>query len=81
MQNSKPSIFDDLIAITEAAELWGTSISTIKRFIKEGKFIDGVDCKNFGRQWVITKDAMNRVFGVISYDLSKWNSEDYSDNI
>ena len=69
MHDNKNNIFDELLAITEAARKWGTSVSTIKRFIRDGKIINGVDCKNFGRQWVITKNSMNRVFGEILKDI------------
>lgn len=70
MSKKDINVFEDLMAITEASVLYGTSVSTIKRKIREGVIIEGVDCKNYGKQWVITRDAMNRVFGVPVSSLS-----------
>lgn len=55
--------FEGLMAITEASILYGTSVSTIKRKVREGVLIEGEDIKNYGRQWVVTEEAMDRVFG------------------
>lgn len=69
-KKSDMDVFGDLMAITEASKMYGTSVSTIKRKIREGVIVDGVDCKNYGKQWVITRDAMSRVFGVPVSNLS-----------
>lgn len=63
MSNKEINIFNDLLAVPEASVMYGTSVSTIKRKIREGEIIEGIDCKNYGKQWVVTKDALNRVFG------------------
>ena len=55
--------FDGLYALSEAARLWGKEDSTLRRAILGGKLEDGVDCKKFGKQWVVTKAAMLREYG------------------
>lgn len=55
--------FDGLIAFSDATELWGLNESTLRKAISYGKLIKGVDVCKFGKQWVISVDAMKRVYG------------------
>lgn len=55
--------FDGLIAFTEATKLWGLNESTLRKAISYGKLVDGVDCCKYGRQWVISMEAMIREYG------------------
>lgn len=55
--------FDNLIAFTDATELWGLNESTLRKAISYGKLINGVDACKFGKQWVISKKAMQREYG------------------
>lgn len=55
--------FDGLIAFTEATKLWGLNESTLRKAISYGKLVDGVDACKYGRQWVISIDAMIREYG------------------
>lgn len=57
--------FDGLYALSEAAKIWGKDDSTLRHAIKDHKFIDGIDIKKFGKQWVITHEAMEREYGKI----------------
>ena len=55
--------FDNLIAFSDATELWGLNESTLRKAVSYGKLKVGYDVCNFGKQWVITKDAMVREYG------------------
>lgn len=55
--------FDQLIAFSDATDLWGLNESTLRKAIAYRKLIDGVDVKKFGKQWVVTRDAMEREYG------------------
>ena len=57
------NIFDELLALNDAAKMWNKDDSTLRRHIQNKKFIDGVDVKKFGKQWVIKKEAMIREYG------------------
>lgn len=56
--------FDGLMAFTDATELWGLNESTLRKAISYGKLINGVDACKFGKQWVISKAAMEREYGL-----------------
>ena len=51
---------DELMSTKEAAEIWGIDESTIRKRIDD--FPPGT-VRKFGKQWVVTKDGMKRVFG------------------
>lgn len=55
--------FDDLIALSDATLLWGLSESTLRKAISYGKLTDGVDVCKFGKQWVVSRSAMEREYG------------------
>lgn len=55
--------FDRLIAFSDATDLWGLNESTLRKAVAYRKLIDGVDVKKFGKQWVVTLDAMEREYG------------------
>jgi hypothetical protein len=57
------SPFADLLSFREAAELWNIDDSTLRKAVASGKLVDGEDVKKFGKQWIITKEAMERLFG------------------
>ena len=56
------NIWNKLISLKEAAEVYNRDTSTIKRAISNGTLIENVDCKKFGRDWVILKSALERVY-------------------
>ncbi len=58
--------FDGLIAFSDATELWGLNESTLRKAISYGKLINGVDVCKFGKQWVISIEAMKREYGNIT---------------
>lgn len=55
--------FDGLLALADAAALWGKDDSSLRHAIRSGKFVDGIDIKKFGKQWIITEKAMIREYG------------------
>ena len=55
--------FDGLIALSDATELWGLNESTLRKAITYGKLVNGVDVCKFGKQWVISSEAMEREYG------------------
>ena len=55
--------FDGLMAFSDATELWGLNESTLRKAIIYGKLINGVDVCKFGKQWVVSVNAMNREYG------------------
>ena len=57
------SPFDNLMSFGDATQLWGLNESTLRKAIVYGKLIDGVDVCKFGKQWVITTEAMRREYG------------------
>ena len=57
------SPFDNLMSFGDATQLWGLNESTLRKAIVYGKLINGVDVCKFGKQWVITMDAMKREYG------------------
>lgn len=56
--------FDGLLAFSDATLLWGLNESTLRKAISYGKLINGQDVCKFGKQWVISSDAMKREYGV-----------------
>lgn len=56
--------FDRLMAFSDATELWGLNESTLRKAISYGKLINGVDVCKFGKQWVVSIDAMKREYGM-----------------
>ena len=63
--NGKPikTPFDGLLSFTDATRLWGLNESTLRKAISYGKLVSGVDACKYGKQWVISMDAMVREYG------------------
>lgn len=57
------SPFDGLMSFNDATTLWGLNESTLRKAISYGKLKDGVDVCKFGKQWVISIEAMKREYG------------------
>lgn len=55
--------FDGLMSFADATELWGLNESTLRKAIIYGKLINGVDVCKFGKQWVVSVEAMKREYG------------------
>lgn len=55
--------FDGLMSFADASELWGLSESTLRKAVAYGKIVAGVDARKFGKQWIVTREAMAREYG------------------
>ena len=55
--------FDGLMAFHDASELWGLHESTLRKAVEYGKLKNGVDVCKFGKQWVVSAEAMKREYG------------------
>lgn len=66
-ENSVPfvSAFDGLMSFSEAAQKWDIDDSTLRKAVANGRFIENVDIKKFGKQWVVREISMKNVFGDI----------------
>ena len=56
--------FDGLMSFSDASELWGLSESTLRKAVSYGKIVAGVDARKYGKQWVVTRAAMDREYGI-----------------
>ena len=54
--------FSGLISLSDATVLWGLNESTLRKAIAYGKLKSGIDAFNFGSQWIVTAEAMNREY-------------------
>ena len=75
-----PTPFDNLLALSDATELWGLNESTLRKAIAYGKLRIGFDVCNYGKQWVVTKAAMIREYGPIAEreEEVQWNCISYA---
>lgn len=55
--------FDNLMAFADATEIWGLNESTLRKAISYGKLVSGRDVCKYGKQWVISTEAMKREYG------------------
>ena len=55
--------FDGLMSFTDATDIWGLNESTLRKAISYGKIVSGVDACKYGKQWVISTEAMFREYG------------------
>jgi len=55
--------FDGLLAFSDATAIWQLNESTLRKAISYGKLRDGIDALKFGKQWVVTREAMLREYG------------------
>ena len=63
--------FDNLISFKDATDLWGLNESTLRKNISYGRLNEGTDVMKFGKQWIITKEAMIRLYGKVKTELPK----------
>ena len=56
--------FDGLMAFRDATIIWNLNESTLRKAISYGKLINGIDVCKYGKQWVISIEAMKREYGI-----------------
>ena len=54
---------NNIMTVSEAAEIWGITEGTIRKAIKSNKFIPSIDYRKAGRITLICREAMERVYG------------------
>lgn len=54
---------DEIMTFAEATEKWGLADSTLRKLVTTDKLVEGVDYRKSGKVWLITKDAIKRVYG------------------
>lgn len=55
--------FTGLLSFADATSLWGLNESTLRKAITYHHLTEGIDVQKFGKQWVITRSAMEREYG------------------
>lgn len=60
---TKRNPLDEVMAFSEASETWGLGESTLRSTVRTNKLAEGVDYRKSGKVWLITKEAMQRVYG------------------
>lgn len=68
--------FSGLLAFSDASRIWKLNESTLRKALVYGKLKAGIDCCKYGKQWVITEEAMIREYG--SPEFINNNRDDYS---
>lgn len=59
------SPFAGLMALGDAEETWGLKPSALRKAIQYNRFAVGTDVMYFGKQWVVTRTAMEREYGAM----------------
>ena len=54
---------NNIMTVSEAAEIWGITEGAIRKAIKSGKFIPEIDYRKSGRITLICREAMERIYG------------------
>ena len=55
--------FEGLLSLADAAALWDLDESTLRKAISCRRLVNGTDVKKYGKQWLITRAAMEREYG------------------
>lgn len=55
--------FDGLMAFSDATLIWGLNESTLRKAVSYGKLRNGIDVCKYGKQWVVSVEAMHREYG------------------
>lgn len=61
--------FKGLYTFQQVADIYGLDNSTLRKQVSNGKLIDNVEVKKFGKTWLITEQAMIKHFGVDEFNL------------
>jgi len=75
---SNKGSFDNLYSLKDAAKIWKIDESTLRKQILNSNFKVEIDVKKFGKQWVITSEAMERRYGYLSRNFlsNKYNIDE-----
>ena len=56
--------FNRLISLHDATIKYNKHESTLRTRIARGRFKEGIDCREFGKTWVLDEDALDKFYGV-----------------
>ena len=54
----------EVLTFSEAAEIWNIDPSTLRHRVTGQELQEGVDYRKSGKVWLITKNAMERLYGM-----------------
>lgn len=57
------NILEKVMTFAEASEKWGLGESTLRSVVKTNRVTNGVDIKKSGKVWLITENAMKKLYG------------------
>ena len=63
--------FNGLLSFGDASRIWNLNESTLRKALSYGKLKAGIDCCKYGKQWVISGDAMLREYGTPDVGITK----------
>jgi hypothetical protein len=65
-QASLPSFYSisEVLTFSEAAEIWDIDPSTLRHRVTSEELQEGVDYRKSSKVWLITKNAMERLYGM-----------------
>lgn len=58
-------VLEEVMTTAEACTLWGLGESTLRSAIRYNRFKEDIDYRKSGKVWLITRKAMERVYGNI----------------
>lgn len=61
--------FKGLYTFQQVADIYGLDNSTLRKQVSNGKLIDNVEVKKFGKTWLITEQSMIKHFGADEFNL------------
>lgn len=56
-------LIDEVMTFGEATKLWKLGNSTLRMMAKTDRLVEGVDYRKSERAWLITKTAMEKLYG------------------
>ena len=71
--------FNGLLAFSDASRIWDLNESTLRKALVYGKLKAGIDCCKYGKQWVVTREAMVREYGYPETFTSKTDAFSWDD--
>lgn len=63
-ERKQMDLLNEVLTAQEATIAWGLGESTLRTRIRNSNvFVEGIDYRKTGRSWLITRAAMERVYG------------------
>ena len=61
------NLIEQVLTFAEAESLYGLSTGALRKYVSYnlkngGRFTEGIDYRKSGKTWLITKEAMDRVY-------------------